>query len=147
MTVRASGGMHESSTKSAWASGTSIFAAVLLTTLAVFQILEGISAIASDHVYVHGVDYTYRFDVTAWGWIHLIIGLVALGTGIGILMSQVWAYILGIVVACVSALANFASIPHYPIWSIVVIAFDVLVIWALATLTVETPSGVDAETL
>jgi len=109
------------------------FAAILLALVAIFQILDGIAAIASDQVYVKGIDYTYKLDVTSWGWIHLVIGLVALATAIGILMGQVWGRIMGIVIASVSVISNFMFLPYYPFWSLTVIAFDVFIIWALCS--------------
>lgn len=109
------------------------FAAILLALVAIFQILDGIAAIASDQVYVKGIDYTYKLDVTSWGWIHLVIGLVALATAIGILMGQVWGRIVGIVIASVSVISNFMFLPYYPFWSLTVIAFDVFIIWALCS--------------
>jgi hypothetical protein len=111
--------------------GVTVFAGVLLTVTAVFQIVEGIAAIANDTVFVRGLDYTWQFDVTAWGWIHLVIGLVALATGVGILMGQTWGLLIGIFIAGLSALSNFMFMPYYPFWSLAVIGLDVLVIWAL----------------
>jgi hypothetical protein len=135
MTVGSSQTMHDSSssTRTTFAWGVSTFAGAMLAIVAIFQILEGIAAIAKDDIYVRGIDYTYEFDVTAWGWVHLIVGVIALGTGIGVVVGQTWAYVTGVVIAFLSALANFAFLPHYPVWSIVVIAFDVLVVWALCT--------------
>ena len=119
------------STKSTAAYGLTTFAGVVLATVGVFQVLQGIAAIAEDEIFVRGVDYTYKLDVTSWGWIHLVLGLIAVGTGVGIVLGQVWSYVIGIVIASLNAVANFAFIPHYPVWSIVVIAFSVAVIWAL----------------
>lgn len=119
-------------------TGTTAFAGMMLATLGVFQILEGISAIANDHIYVSGIKYVYDIDVTAWGWFHLVIGIIALATGIGILMGQTWGYIVGLVVAFISAASSFAFLPFYPFWAIVIIAFDVLVIWALTRQVVDT---------
>jgi hypothetical protein len=82
---------------------------------------------------VRGLSYTFEFDVTAWGWIHLLLGLVGLGTGIGILVGQTWARILGVFIAGVSTVSNFMFMPYYPFWSLAVIALDVLVIWALCS--------------
>ncbi len=113
------------------ASGVTFFAGVLLAVVSAFQILEGIAAIANDTVFVRGLDYTWKFDVTAWGWIHLVIGLVGLATGIGILMGQTWGLIIGVGIAGLSALSNFMFMPYYPFWSLAVIALDVVVIWAL----------------
>ena len=70
-------------------------------------------------------------DFTTWGWTHLVIGLVAVCTGIGVMLGQMWARVLGIIIAVISALANIAFLSAYPIWSTIIIAMDVLVIYAL----------------
>ncbi|MGW2095059.1 DUF7144 family membrane protein [Promicromonospora sukumoe] len=119
---------------SSLALGTSAFAGVMLIMVSVFQILQGIAATAAGTVYVTGAEYVFQLDVTTWGWIHIVVGAIALATGIGVLAGQTWAYVAGIVLAAVSALANFAFIPYYPFWTLLIIAFDVAVIWALSTL-------------
>jgi hypothetical protein len=116
-----------------WADGGTIFAAVLLTTVGVFQVLEGISAIAKDDVFVKAPNYVFDIDLTAWGWVHLLLGALAVLIGVSILYGQGWAMIAGIVIAIVSALSNFMFLPFYPLWALVVIGFDVFVIWALST--------------
>lgn len=116
-----------------WAFGVATFAAVTLVTLAIFQILQAIAAIAEDEVFVTGINYSYSIDISSWGWIHLTLGLIALAIGFGLLAEQAWARVAGIVVAVLVSLANFASLPYYPLWSMLVIAFSVLVIWALTT--------------
>jgi hypothetical protein len=118
-------------TRAAWAFGVVTFAGVALLTLAFFEILQAIAAIAEDQVFVAGVEYTYAFDLTQWGWIHLVLGLIGVGVGIGLLAGQTWARVAGIVVAVVVALANFAWLPYFPIWSLLIIAFSAVVIWAL----------------
>jgi hypothetical protein len=115
------------------AFGVTTFAGTVLIVVSIFQVLQGIAAIANDTVYVRGLSYTFEFDVTAWGWIHLLLGLVGLGTGIGILVGQTWARILGVFIAGVSTVSNFMFMPYYPFWSLAVIALDVLVIWALCS--------------
>jgi hypothetical protein len=113
------------------AFGVSLFAGILLATLASFTILQGLAAVLKDDVFVRGVNYTYQFDVTTWGWIHMIIGVIGLAAGIGILRGQVWANSVGIGIAALSALSQFAFMPQYPLWSLTIIAMDVVVIWAL----------------
>ena len=124
---------YEASTKRMWAEGGAAFAGIMLATLAFFQIFEGIAAIADDQVYVKGINYVWAFDLTTWGWIHLILGIIGLCTGIGLILSQSWSQMVGLVVAFLSALSSFAFLPYYPVWSIVILAFDVFVIWALCT--------------
>jgi hypothetical protein len=131
--------MYDGSAKSSFAYGMTIVGGVMLCLVGVFQILEGIVGLAKDDIYVRGLNYTYEFDVSTWGAIHLIVGLVALGAGIGIVLGETWAYILGIVVACLGALTNFTFIPVYPLWSVIVIGFNVLIVWALSHEIRRTP--------
>lgn len=62
-----------------------------------------------------------------------MLGIVALVTGIAILSGQVWGQLSGVAIAVLGAVASFAFLPYYPLWSIVVLAFNALVIWALCT--------------
>ena len=114
------------------ATGFIMFAAFLMVAVGCFQLFQGLVALSDKGFFLAARQYPLRFDVTTWGWIHLIFGILVIVTGIALLTGRGWARILGIVLAILSALANFAFIPHYPIWSTIVIAFDVLVIWALA---------------
>jgi len=124
---------RNSTTGNAWATGVAIFAAALLLTAGLFQIVQGFVAILDDEFFVHTSKYTFEFDTTAWGWIHLIIGIVLVLTGFFLFTGAAWARIVGIAVAVLSMLANFLWLPYYPFWAIVVIALDVAVIWALST--------------
>lgn len=113
--------------------GLVIFAGVMLVMLGGFQAMEGIVAIIRDDYYlVTRNGLVIDLDYTTWGWIHLILGLLAAGAGIGIFAGQMWARVLGIVIAVMSALANMAFLAAYPIWATIMIAVDVLVIYALA---------------
>jgi hypothetical protein len=112
--------------------GMVVFAGVMLLMLGGFQIVEGLVALFRDDFYVTtNAGLVIPMDFSAWGWTHLIIGLITLGTGFGILYGQMWARVVGIVIAVLSSLANLAFLPAYPIWSTIVIALDVLVIYAL----------------
>ena len=117
--------------RSAWAVGYSAFAAAMLILIGVFHIVAGIVGIAEDEFYVVGSEWVFEFDATAWGWIHLIAGVIVLLAGIGILSGNVLARTVGVLVAAVSVIANFLWLPYYPIWSILMIALGVAVIWAL----------------
>jgi hypothetical protein len=121
----------DGSTSSVVAEGTAMFAAVMLVTVALFQIFQGIAAVAEDTIYVRGLDYTYELDVTTWGWTHIVLGAVGVAVGAAILAGQAWGLIAGIVVAILSSLANFAFMPYYPFWSLAILAFNGLVLWAL----------------
>ncbi|MEU8895856.1 hypothetical protein [Nocardia sp. NPDC048505] len=115
------------------AAGTSIAAAILLLTVGVISILQGISAIAADQLYVAGFEYIYRFDTTAWGWTHTGLGILLSLCAIGLLYGATWARAAAIFLAALSIIGNFLSLPYYPAWSILIIVLDVVVIWAVAT--------------
>jgi hypothetical protein len=119
------------STRSSTVSGLTTFAGVMLVTLGILQILQGITAVAEDTLYVTTFNYVYSLDISSWGWIHMALGAVAVATGLGLFAGQSWARIVGIALASLSAINSFMFLPYYPLWSIVVIALDVLVIWAL----------------
>ena len=116
---------------SAWAAGYAAFAGVILVMIGFFQAVAGLVAIIDDNFYVVGQEYIFQFDVTTWGWIHLIIGIVVLLSGFGIFSGNVAARTVGVLVAAISGVAAFMWLPWYPVWAIVIIALDVAVIWAL----------------
>ncbi|HEY5985062.1 MAG TPA: hypothetical protein VIV12_01580 [Streptosporangiaceae bacterium] len=101
--------------------------------LGTFQIIEGLVAVFKDGYYlVPSADLVVKVDYTAWGWVHFGIGVAVLVVGFGLMLGQMWARILGIACAAISAIVNLAFVPAYPVWSIIIIAFDVLVIYAVA---------------
>jgi hypothetical protein len=102
-----------------------------MITIGVFQAIAGLAAIIEDEFFVVTQNYTFDLDVTAWGWIHLIVGIVLVLAGFYLFTGSTWARIVGITLAILSAVANFFFIPYYPFWSILIIALDVWVIWAL----------------
>lgn len=116
---------------SGWASGLTVFAGVIMVIGGVWHALVGIAALFNDQLYVSTPRYIYAFDLTAWGWTYLILGVLVALAGVAVFSGQEWARVVGAVLAAVSMLANFMFIPHYPIWSLLVIALDVAVIWAL----------------
>jgi hypothetical protein len=116
-----------------WATGLVAFAGAMLLLTGIFQMFEGVAALADDEVFIPLDGYVYELDVTAWGWIHLLLGALATLTGIFLVRGALWARAVGILFAGLSAVANFLFIPYYPIWSLVLIALNVAVIWALAT--------------
>jgi hypothetical protein len=116
----------------AWV-GFVLFGGIMLFMMGGFQVIEGFVALfKEDYFLVTRSGMIVSVDYTTWGWTHLLIGLVAIATGIGVLLGQMWARVLGIIVAVISALVNIAFLPAYPIWSTIIIAVDVLVIYALA---------------
>lgn len=118
---------------SGWALGAIVFAASIMVLAGVFQALAGLVALFNDEFYVVARNYTFDLDVTGWGWIHLIIGVIVFFAGLGVFSGATWARTVGIIVALLSAISNFFFIPYYPVWSVLIIALDVAVIWALAS--------------
>ncbi|WP_055586799.1 DUF7144 family membrane protein [Peterkaempfera griseoplana] len=116
-------------------SGWTMFAAVMMIFTGITAVFEGISAIAKDNLLVVTRHYAYQFNTTGWGWIHLILGVVIALAGIALFTGATWARIVGITLAGLSLIANFAWLPWYPLWGIVVIALDVVIIWALCART------------
>ena len=117
---------------SSTAVGLTVFAATMMVIGGIFQAGQGLVALFNDNFYVVGQKWIFEFDLTTWGWIHLLVGLLVLVAGFFVFQGAVWARAVGIAVAAVSAVLNFMWLPHYPIWSLIIIALDVLVIWALS---------------
>ncbi|WP_338750902.1 DUF7144 family membrane protein [Janibacter alittae] len=133
MTQESRGGRTSAAPPSAWATGWTVFAGTILVLTGIFQIIAGIVAVGSGELYVVTNDWLFQFDVTTWGWIHLVLGVVLLLSGIGIFTGNVVARSIGVLIAGLSAIAAFMWLPYYPLWGVIIIALDVAVIWALTT--------------
>jgi hypothetical protein len=120
---------------SPWITGLAYFAGSLMVIIGVFSAVAGITAIFRNDVYVIRGDYIFTWDVSAWGWVHLALGIFIFLAGLAVFSGQVWARAVGIVLAVLSAIANFMFLPYYPIWTLLIILLDVLVIWALTMYT------------
>ena len=125
------------SAKQRFAGGTSMAAAVIMVTVGLIQFFQGLAAVAENEVFVAGVEYVYKFDLTTWGWIHLVLGALVAIVGLALFTGAGWARVSAIIVAAVSILANFLWLPYYPAWSLLIIAPGVVVIWAVSTWTPE----------
>jgi hypothetical protein len=119
---------------SGWAVGFSAFAGAIMILIGIFQFFEGLAAVVNDDFFVVTSKYAFDLDTTGWGWIHMIIGVVIFLAGLGIFTGATWARVVGITLAIISAISNFFFIPYYPVWSVLIIALCIIVIWALATL-------------
>ncbi|MFE5486346.1 hypothetical protein [Streptomyces sp. NPDC056527] len=121
----------QSTTAHSWAAGGTVLGGVLLSILGVLQVFQGIAAVAEDDVYARVGNYVYKFDLTAWGWIHLALGVIAFIVGIGLLKGANWARVGGVVMAALVVIANFMWLPYTPWWAITVIGVGIFVIWGL----------------
>jgi len=117
--------------KSGLAVGFILFAGIMMIVAGGFQAFMGLVALFENEFYVATRNYLFQFDATAWGWIHLLGGLLVVGAGFAVMAGKVWGRVIGIILAVLSLLANFAFIPYYPFWSLIIIAVDIFIIWAL----------------
>lgn len=108
-----------------------VFAATMFLIIGIFQILQGLAAIIKGEFFVTTRNYAFSVDTTAWGWIHLILGIAITVVGWFLFTGASWARGAGIALAVISAVANFFFLPYYPWWALLIIALDVYVIWAL----------------
>ena len=114
------------------AVGFILFAAIMMLMIGIFQAIAGLVAIFENEFYVATRNYLFKFDATTWGWIHLIVGLIIVFAGWGLLSGRTWARTVAIILAVISAIANFVFIPYYPFWALLIITLDIFVIWAVA---------------
>jgi hypothetical protein len=114
-----------------WATGGVAFAAILAIIVGGFHIVAGVSAISKDEFFVVTRNYVFGMDITAWGGLHLILGIFVATAGCFLLARSAWAGLVVIFLAALSALESFFFLPYYPVYSLLVIAIDVFIIWAL----------------
>lgn len=109
-----------------------VFASFMLMLVGAFHVIQGLVAVFRDEVFLVGPNgLVVDVDYTAWGWTHIIGGALAILVGVCLLAGQMWARIVAVIVAMLSAIANIVFLPAYPIWSTIMIAIDVIVIWAI----------------
>ncbi|WP_447040380.1 DUF7144 family membrane protein [Streptomyces sp. DSM 118878] len=107
---------------------------VPLIVSGVLSVLQGVTGIAKDRLYGVPREYEYRFDLTSWGWIHLVVGVLLVLVGVAVLLAMRWGRGGGVTIAAVSLVTQFMFIPYYPLWSISVMALDLIILWGLARL-------------
>ena len=113
------------------ASGWVLYATVMFVVSGALNVIYGLTMIINDEWIVFGADTVWYLDISAWGWITLLVGVLALAVAAGIYAGQTWARVLGIIAVVLAAINAFFVIPYYPVWGIVVLAMSMLVIWAL----------------
>jgi hypothetical protein len=126
----AQGGKMGVHTRSTW-SGWIWFAGTILIIGGFFTAIEGLVALFRNEYYVVGSDGLLVFDMTAWGWIHLIVGVCAVLTGITLFSGAAWARVVAVLLVSFNAVSQLAFLAAYPIWTTIIIAMNVLVIWAV----------------
>ncbi|MFF0793822.1 hypothetical protein [Streptomyces spiralis] len=118
--------------------GASVAAGGMMTLSGALSILMGVSGIAQDSLLATPSDYAYWFDLTSWGVLHLVVGLVLIITGLGVLADKNWGRGGGAAVAAISLITQFMFVPHYPAWSIPMMTLDLLILFALTRFYVDT---------
>ncbi|MFE5753578.1 hypothetical protein ACFQ7I_07705 [Streptomyces massasporeus] len=114
-----------------WAAGGLILGGVLMVVYGLFAVLQGIAAIAGDEVYTSFGQYSFEFDLTAWGWIHVIVGVLVVVAGLGLFTGADWARVASAVVVGLALIANFLWLPYQPFWSIIMIVTGLFVLWSV----------------
>jgi hypothetical protein len=118
---------------SAW-RGWVVFAATMMALLGVYHAFAGLVALFEDEYYLVGEsDLVVNVDFTAWGWTHLIIGALLILAAFALVQGATWARVVTIVVAGLSAIVNLAFLSAYPLWGVIMITLDLLVIYAVTT--------------
>jgi len=119
--------------RQALAGGAAYATAALLLVAAVSSIVQGIAALLDNRVVVITPNYIVAFNMTAWGVIHLVVGSIAAAVAAGLLRGAIWARVAAITTASLSVVSMFLWVAHAPVWSILTIVIDIVIIWALLT--------------
>jgi hypothetical protein len=123
--------VHHEAPTSGWV-GMAMFGGVMMMVAGTFHAMAGLVGIFNDSYWlVPNSELVITVDYTVWGWVHLILGALAIAAGAAILAGQAWARVTGVVLAVLSALVNLAFMAAFPLWATLIIAIDVLVIYAL----------------
>jgi hypothetical protein len=116
---------------SGW-TGWITFAAIMAVTMGVYEAIMGLVALFNDEYYLVGPSgLVVELDYTVWGWVHLILGVVAVAGGLALMQGRTWGRVLVICLAALSALVNLGFLSAYPIWCTILIALDIIIIYAL----------------
>ena len=112
-------------------TGLIAFAGIIMILLGIFHTIQGLVALFNSDYYVSSDRLVVHVNYTAWGWFQLIAGLVVIAAGAGVFAGKVWARAIAILLAMISAVINIGFLSAVPLWSMMMIGLDVLIIWAL----------------
>jgi hypothetical protein len=116
---------------SGWAIGWTAFAAITMIMAGIWWAISGLVALLNDEFYVVTQRWIFEFDISTWGWVHLIIGIIVGLAGFFLFRGAVWARTAGVIIAVISGIIAFTWLPYYPVWAIILIVVSVAIIWAL----------------
>jgi hypothetical protein len=114
----------------AWV-GWLVFAGLMLITVGAFNAIDGLVALFKDEVFVATDEQLIAFDLTQWGWVHLTIGILQVLVGLAVFTGATWAHMVAVGLVILNAIGQLAFLNAYPFWSTIVIALDVVILWAL----------------
>jgi hypothetical protein len=123
-------GRHATDHRGAAIAGTAL-AGTLMLLSGLWMVVVAIVALSHGHVFSPAAAYTFRYNIRGWGWTELALGVVIFAAGMCVFLGMAWARYVGAFIAVLSAIANFVFIPYQPVWSIIMIALDAFIIWAL----------------
>ncbi len=107
------------------------FASAMLLVAGGLQAIAGLVALFKDNYYVVSEKALLAFNYTTWGWLHLALGVLLFAAGVSIMNGNAWGRVVGVFLAVLAAVGNLAFLSAYPLWSIIAVIIDVLVIYAL----------------
>jgi hypothetical protein len=117
------------------------FAGVMMIMIGFFNIIDGLVALFKNNFYVVGPNGLLVLNLTGWGWVHLIVGVLAVLAGLALFTNAAWARVVAVILAAFNAIAQLAFLNAFPVWATIVIALDVVVIWALVVHGKEAGTG------
>ncbi|WP_423059257.1 DUF7144 family membrane protein [Brevibacterium linens] len=115
-----------------WSQGGVALAVAIQVLVGIMQGIQGLAALINDELFLTLPNYIFAFDFTTWGWIHLVLAVLLIVTGIGLAVGSRVAAVVSLIFLCLSAGANFFFLPLYPLWAILIIAVDVFAMWSIA---------------
>jgi hypothetical protein len=124
-------------TSTSWATGLARFAGLTMIVLGVLHIVTGTGALLGREVTAQGIHHVFSIDAVAWGWVHLLAGVLVAFAGVAVITGQLWGRLIGILLVLVSLVVSFLSLSHHPGLSIIGIVLSAVVMWALCVFDKE----------
>jgi len=118
--------------------GWGVFAGTLFLLVGIFNVIDGFVAIQDSHYLVNDLIFG---SLHSWGWTIFILGIIQFIIGVAVISGQAWAMYVGIVSAVLDAIGQLLFLRTYPVWSIIIIAVDIIIIYGLATFARAVESG------
>lgn len=113
------------------ASGWAVFAGVMLIIVGALNVIYGLAAVLNDDILVTGGQGAIIADISAWGWVHLVLGSIMVLTGLGLFSGAPSARVMAVVFVTINAIAQVGLLTAFPLWAIMMIALDVLILYNL----------------